>query len=230
MEFLERICMYTHFHHTGNPLTSQPTTNTPTLIYSFSQNYSSENYHWPPYCLVHWTQFIHAIIIHAIPVISYWPFILWHIFSLGSILLLPASTYVSTYGLYDLLLCTHLNLVFYLIPTVMTPKSTHISSSLGSDFYAITFWIHPLHCRHLRVSSTYVQYLIHSRRCSRHHWLNIVECPRTELIISYTSTLKPASPILLMSVNDPNICSLSHINHLNQKLYSLPVFPNFQLL
>lgn len=35
------------------------------------------------------------------------------------------------------------------------------------------------------------------------HWLNIVECPRMELIISHTSTLKPASPTFLISVKTP---------------------------
>lgn len=147
MEFLERTVTYTHFHHTGNPFISQPTINTPTLIYSLGQNHSSENYHWLPCCPVHWTQYIYPFIIHAIPVISdYWTFILWHIFFLGSILLLPASTYVSLLGLYDLLLHTYLNLVFYLLPTVKTLKSTHTSSSLGSDCYAIAFWIHPPDC------------------------------------------------------------------------------------
>lgn len=54
-------------------------------------------------------------------------------------------------------------------------------------------------------------------------WLNTVECPRIELIISHTSTLKPASPTLLISVTD----SSSHLlSHLNQKLCSLPRFLN----
>lgn len=48
-----------------------------------------------------------------------------------------------------------------------------------------------------------------------------------ELIISHTSTLKPAFPMFLISVNDTSTHSLSY---LNQKLCSLPVFPKSQLL
>lgn len=59
------------------------------------------------------------------------------------------------------------------------------------------------------------------------HWLNIIECPRIEVIISHTSTLKPASPILLISVHNTSIHSLSH---LNQKFAVSLLFPKFQLL
>lgn len=73
---LKNIPVYS-LPHGGMPTNFSAHNQHQTLIHSVSQNYSSENCHWLPWCQIHWTQF--NVITHAFP--ANWPLTLLDTFS-----------------------------------------------------------------------------------------------------------------------------------------------------
>lgn len=120
----------------------------------------------------------------------------------------------------------------FCLNTVMTPKSTCMSRPSVSDSYvqqpsrSTQTW---LNCRHLKANKsaefllacTHILLIVIGAVHAPHkHWQNTREYPKIELIISRSSTIKPTSPIPLISDNDISI-------HLLILIRSFEVFLDF---